>query len=921
MRTKIATALFAGALLAALAFASSAAAAEEPCDLVPKSRCFGVASLDAELSTTKAGAHPDLTFSFEMAQDPSTELDALGLRDSYVPTRNVRVELPPGLVGDPNLLGASQQCTAAELADRALGCPNGSQIGILEVGAYKLGGTVLREPIYMMRPPGGDIVARVGFVAAIAPIYIDIKVRSEDDYGLTAEIVDAPTVVNLIRADTTLWGVPADPVHDTERCTPNEILGFNCQVSPPRPPGQSPAPFLTNATRCGVPLQMRVSASSWHDPDDFKTATTSFPPFTECNRVPFGPSLTVEPTNRIAGAPTGLDMTFRLPGPAGINTLEPSQVKDIRIDLPVGMSINPGAADGLATCSVSQVRFGERVNARCPDAAKFGVAEFDVPALPRKMVGAIYIREPIPGNLFRVWLVADDQGAHVKLPAQLEVDEATGQISSVVIDVPQVPVREVKLVMKSGFRAPVLNPPACGAYEASFEFVPWSGNPSVKGKSPFVINGGCNVGGFDPKLRAGTLDPAAGRHSPFLFTLTREDGEQNPAALNVTLPQGLSASFLGVGQCPEAAAASGECPEASRIGRVIAAAGAGSDPLWVPQPGKRPTAVYLGGPYKGAPLSVIAVVPAQAGPFDLGNQVVRSAVFVDSRTAQATVRSDPLPQILQGIPIPYRVLHVAMDRPDFTLNPTGCEAKQIAAAVTSTKGAIANPTAPFAAADCASLGFKPRMKLRLRGGTKRGAHPALSATLTTRPGDANIASAVAAFPPSEFLENAHIRTVCTRAQFASDTCPAGAIYGSTTIWTPILDEPLSGNVYLRSSENLLPDLVLDLRGPARLPVRVEASGRTDSIRGGIRNSFDFVPDAPVTRMVLRMQGGNRGLLVNSRDICKRPYRATVRFAGHNGRRHTIRPRLIADCKKGKKKRKAKRSAHKRRGLAQSAGVR
>jgi len=486
-----------------------------------------------------------------------------------------------------------------------------------------------------------------------------------------------------------------------------------------------------------------------------------------------------------------------------------------------------------------------------------------------------------------------------------------------------VPVREVKLVMKSGFRAPVLNPPACGTYEAAFEFVPWSGNPSVKGVSPFTIDQGCDVGGFNPKLSAGTLDPSAGRHSPFVFTLTREDGEQNPAALDVTLPQGISASFLGISRCPEVSAASGQCPESSRVGRVIAAAGAGTNPLWVPQPGKAPTAVYLAGPYRGAPLSVIAVVPAQAGPFDLGNQVVRSAVYLDSKTAQATVKSDPLPQILAGIPIPYRVLHVAMDHPRFTLNPTGCEAKTIAAAVTSTQGAIANPTSPFAAANCASLAFKPRLALRLRGGTKRGAHPQLSATLTARPGDANIRSVSVAFPKSEFLENAHIRTVCTRADFAASNCPAGAIYGTATAHTPLLEEPLNANVYLRSSDNLLPDVVPDFRGPPSLPVKLESSGRVDSIKGGIRNTFDFIPDAPIARVLFRLQGGKKGLLVNSRDICKRVYRAKVTYTAHNGARHVQRPKMVALACKKKKRKKAKRSAHsraKRDGLAARTSV-
>lgn len=886
-----ATALATLALAAAI-FASPAAAAPED---------FGLESVEAALSTTQAGAHPDLTFSFDLKRDPASEAK-FGLQDSYALTRNVRFDLPPGLTGDPNVFGVSQQCTVAELsswnvdAGKGGGCPNASQVGLSRVFVY--GRQPLVEPVFMMAPPGGDVVARFGFIAGAIATFADVRVRSESDYGLVVDIADILPAARLLRAETTTWGVPADPSHDTQRCTPFEVLLAGCVASPSRPPGSSPLPFMTNPTRCGVPLEMRVSASSWNFPDDFDTMAASFPQISGCNSLPFGPGLTVEPTNRIAGAPTGLDLTLRLPAADGVNVLEPSQVKDIRIDLPEGLAINTASADGLETCSVEQVRFGRRENAQCPDAAKLGETEFDIPALPRKMKGAIYIREPVPGNLFRIWVVADDQGAHVKLPGQLVVDEATGQIDSIVLDIPQFPVREVKLVLKSGFRAPLVNPPTCGTYFTAYEFTPWSGNPSVKGRTPMTIDEGCDTGGFDPKLSAGTTDPSAGQHAPFLFTLTRQDGEQIPATLDIALPQGLAATLAGVPRCESSAAQVGACPPDSRIGKVIAAAGAGPAPLWVPQPGKRPTAVYLGGPYKGAPLSAIAVVPAQAGPFDLGDVVVRNAIYVDPVTAQATVRSDPLPQIIEGIPIRLRTAQVQLDRPSFTFNPTDCSKKQIEATVTSTQGAVAKPTSPFRAADCANLPFKPSLTFRLRGPTGRGGHPALRAVLKARPGDANIGAISAALPHSEFLDQAHIGTVCTRVQFAANQCPSASVYGHVVARTPILNQPLSGPVYLRSSSNPLPDAVARLQGE----IEIEVAGRVDSVNGGIRTSFEAIPDAPITSAVLTMQGGKKGLFVNSTDICAKTYRATVKFRGQNGRKLNLRPKMRADCGKHRKKR-------------------
>jgi hypothetical protein len=864
----------------------------QECELEPRAACFGLESVQAALSTTQAGAHPDLTFTFEVKQDPATEPNNFGLKNSYAETRNVIFELPPGLVGDPNVLGFPQQCTAAELSQGpAALCPNGSQVGRTRIFAYDLNST-FTEPVYMMVPPGGDVVARVGFIAGLFPTFIDFTVRSESDYGLVAKILDASAEASVVRIEATTWGVPADPAHDTERCTPGEAFDGDV-ICPPRPPGSRPLPFFTNPTHCGEPLAMSVSAASWPFPKAFDTKTAPFPPISGCNKLPFGPDLTIEPTNRRAGAPTGLDVTVRLAGPDGVDVLEPSQMRDIEVTLPAGMVINPGSADGLDTCSEDQVKFGTREPSQCPDAAKIAGFEADIPALPRRLKGAIYLREPEPGNLFRVWVVADDLGAHVKLPGELEVDKQTGQITSVLADLPQAPQRETKLIFKSGFRAPLVNPPTCGTHTSEWEFAPWSETPSVNGRSPMQITEGCEgLGGFSPRLSAGTTDPAAGKHSPFLFTLTRQDGEQNPERIEITLPQGLAAKLAGVPRCEGTDAATGNCPPASRIGVIKAASGYGTTPLWVPQPGKDPTAFYLSGPYKGAPFSSVAVVPAQAGPFDLGDIVVRSAIDVDPTTAQASVRSEPIPQIIEGIPIPSRAIHVHLDRPDFALNPTGCKMKAIDATVTSSQGAVAHPSSPFQATDCASLGFKPKLSLRLKGGTRRGDHPRLKAVLTTRPGDANIAKTVVALPRSEFLDQAHIKTVCTRVQFAAEQCPHGSIYGRARAISPLLDNPLEGPVYLRSSDNLLPDLVIALDGE----IEVDVVGRIDSIRGGIRSTFAAVPDAPVSKFVLEMQGGKKGLLINSRNLCKAPGQVDVDLDAHNGKTADQNSRLKTSCK-------------------------
>jgi hypothetical protein len=401
--------------------------------------------------------------------------------------------------------------------------------------------------------------------------------------------------------------------------------------------------------------------------------------------------------------------------------------------------------------------------------------------------------------------------------------------------------------------------------------------------------------------------------------LTREDGDQFLSALRVKTPPGFAATLKGVPYCPEAAIAAvtsasysgvGEqlnpsCPQASQVGEVIGGAGAGSRPFHAP--GR----AYLAGPYKGAPLSLVTIVPAVSGPYDLGNIMVRNALYVDPVSAQVSAVSDPLPQIVEGVPLRVRSVLVTLDKPNFTLNPTNCDPLAIQTAISGAEGATATPSAHFQVANCANLPFAPKLSLKLIGGTKRTDHPALRGTLRPRAGDANISRLAVALPHSEFLDQAHIGTVCTRVQFANKQCPAASIYGHAVATTPLLDQPLSGPVYLRSSSNLLPDLVVALKGPPSQPIEIEAAGRVDTdAKGGIRTTFETVPDAQVSSFTLSMAGGSKGLLVNSTDLCQTPQRATVRATGQNGKRSTSRPPLETSC--AGKARQAKRKAHRGR---------
>lgn len=882
------------ALLALGACASSASSADE-------FDRYALQSVSASLSTTQAGAHADFTTSFVLTHIESGE------PNPYAYTRNLDVSLPPGLIGNPQSI---PRCTVGELGSSPgeSVCPLNSQVGISEVTLGAAGGHAgtFVEPVYNMPSPGGDVVARLGFIAGLYPTFIDVRI-DPTDYSLVASIENASAAAALISATTTLWGVPAAKSHDALRLTPAEAFKGETpkgghELGPPE------VPFLSNPTDCSLTREIEVSASSYQLPDAVSRMSAPFPQITGCGQLNFAPRFTALPTNPEASAPTGLDATLTIPQEEIAAGLATSTLKSAVVTLPEGLAINPAAADGLAACSPEQVGFGGSEPSHCPDAAKIGSVELDVPALKDVLKGSVYQRTPEGDHLFRFWVVTDEQGVHLKLPAEIEADEHTGQLTTLFLGIPalggnpQVPFSELRLHVFGGPRAPLSTPSSCGTYQTHFQFSPWSGKAASEGTAPMQITAGCSKGGFAPKLSAGTESLRAGSFSPFVFTLTREDGEANPQTIAVHLPQGLLAKLGGVPLCPDAQAASGNCPAGSKVGSLTAATGVGS-PLWIPQPGKAPTAAYLAGPYKGAPYSIVSVVPAQAGPFDLGLVVNRAGIRINPETALATIVTDPLPQILKGVPVTYRTVHVEVDRKDFTLNPTSCAPKTISATVTAANGATAEPSTDFQATNCAKLAYKPKLKLSFSGQTYRTGNPAIKAVLTQKPHQANTKAAVVTLPVGAFIDNAHIGTPCTRVQFDAHKCPKGSILGTAKAVTPLLSKPLTGKVYFRSNGGAreLPDIVADLHGG----VHITLVGYIDSVQkkgseiSRTRTRFLHVPDAPVTKFTMNLFGGKRGLIENSLDLCRGKHRAQIDLRAQNGLARSSRPAVSVRC--GKKK--------------------
>jgi hypothetical protein len=489
-------------------------------------------------------------------------------------------------------------------------------------------------------------------------------------------------------------------------------------------------------------------------------------------------------------------------------------------------------------------------------------------------------------------------------------DPRNGRLTVVFEDLPQFPFSNFNMHFFGSERGFLATPTRCGTYAVDSTFTPWNAAlPEQSSQQFFRIESGPGASAcpganrpFAPSFRAGVADKSAGAHSTFSLVLERNDGDQNLTGITVTTPPGFSASLRGVPYCSEAgitrvagAGYSGlveqvspACPPASQIGTATAGAGAGSHPVHVGG------TVYLAGPYRGAPLSLVVVVPAVSGPYDLGNIAVRSAIHLDPITAQVTAVTDPLPQIIEGVSLRTRLIQVSLDRPGFALNPTNCEPLAVDAVASGDEGAAASLRTPFQVANCADLEYTPKLNLRLRGSMKRRGHPSIQATLITRPGEANSRRVAVTLPKGGLLDNAHIETICTRAQFASDSCPEGSRIGRAEARTAILDQPLSGAVYLRASSNKLPDMVVDLEGQ----IDVQLVGKIDSVRGRLRTTFGSVPDAPVERFTLNLHGGKKGLLINSINLCARPRWADVRMTGQNRIRSQRNTKLQTKCGNG-----------------------
>jgi hypothetical protein len=872
---------------------------------LPAQASEAIDSFSASISTTQAGGHPDFQTEFALHSPGVPEAAS-----------EVVLNLPEGMFGNPN---AITPCTSADFA--LTQCPTASQAGIVTIRARYEGesshlfGTA---PVFDVESQSEEETARFGFIVPSLniPISVPVAVRTGSDYGLRLSVSGLSQEIPLASAKMTIWGFPAAPIHNSERFAKGAPLApagcpgledASCAGS--HEAGLSQHPLIDNPTVCtGQPLELTLEARTYQDPGNSTEAQTTLPAMTGCEKLNFYPALNAQTTTNETDAPSGLDLELHAQQFESF-AFSPSQIRSATVTLPDGLTINPDAADGQTACSDAQANFGTETPAHCPDNAKIGTVELDTPALNGPLPGSLYFGEPKPGNQYRIFLVADGFGIHAKLVGELHPDPQTGQVTATFTDLPQVPFESFNFHIFASQRALLATPTQCATYSVDSEFVPWNSVLAPQTSTPnFGLSSGPNgtpcpgqIRPFQPSLVAGTSIPLAGAFSNFHLKLDREDGNQFLGDLNFTMPPGFTGSLRGIAYCSEAAIAaaaqnsgrgeqaSPSCPASSQIGTTNVAAGPGTHPFHAV--GR----IYMAGPLQGAPLSLAAITPALAGPYDYGVEVVRVALHIDPLDAHVIADAEPVPSIIGGVPIRLRSIQVNLDREHFTINPTNCSSFAIASQGIGDQGTAADFSSYFHAVNCGTLGFKPKMTIKQLGGSKatgRSKNPGLRFTLKTRKGDANIKRVAVTMPKAFAIDQSHLGNICSKAQLANERCAGRRAIGKVVTKTPLLDQPLRGPAYAVSGFGKLPHVVFILDGQVTVMPEAESS----SVNGGhLKTVVPVVPDAPVGEFRFDLFGGKTGYIVNTRSLCKGKPVVSVKFKGQNGKSLTQKIQTKTAC--------------------------
>jgi uncharacterized repeat protein (TIGR01451 family) len=884
-------------------------------------------------STTQAGAHADVTASFY--------LNTAGNSAAGGHTRTIVVDLPSGFAGDPNAMPTCNQQQLLGKGSRPE-CPASSQVGTISLPLYLMPGSPVpvTEPVYNMETAPGSVAVWGFNVSGIVVQNFYVTLRP-DASGLEVTVPDIQGSSEIEGSMLTIWGVPADPVHDPVRGL--ECFFYNCSNGG-QTAGVKAQPYASNPTECTQsPLTATIKLNSWEQPGQQQSGSAGIGPLTGCERLEFDPGIAAQLTTESASAATGLNVTLSIPQSYGDPVaLATSHLKDVTVTLPQGMTVNPSAGAGLGACTPAEYA-AETLHSLpgdgCPNNSSLGTVTIRTPVLREEATGQIYLAQPYNnpfGSLLAIYVVAriPPRGVIVKVAGKVTPDPLTGQLVTSFEDNPQLPFNEFVVGFRQGQTSPLVSPPACGSYAVRAVLTSWSEPLEVFNlASSFSITKG--VGGdtcpsgsippFAPQVASGTLDNNAGSYSPFYLRIIRGDGEQEITKFSTILPPGLSGNLSGVPFCPEAAIEAARhktgaqelneasCPAASEIGHTIVGAGVGS--VLAQAPGR----VYLAGPYHGSALSLVSVTSATVGPFDLGTVVIRFALRINPTTAQVEVDSsgsDPIPHIIDGIVVHVRDIRVYINRNQFILNPTSCNPMSIMNTVTGAGADFTNPadgvsvtlTTPFQVADCSSLAFKPTFKVSATGKTSRanGAGLTVKVSYPNAPlgTQANIAKVKVNLPKQLPSRLTTLQKACPDTVFNQNpaACQPASRVGRATATTPIIPVSLSGPAYFVSHGGAkFPELIIVLSGYG---ITVQLHGDTFINKAGITSStFRTIPDVPIGTFELRLPQGPDSALAANGNLCTSKLVMPTTFVAASGMTiHQSTPIAATECgkKKGKK---------------------
>jgi hypothetical protein len=934
---------------------------------------------------TQAGSHPfqlTTTLTFNTKAAPVYQYEHGGVFPEIQPvalTKDLRFNLPPGLVGNPTPL---PQCPLRVFLHESNAniCPDDTVVGVAtpivtNPAADHYGPFAPTAPLFSLEPSLGE-PAKFGFDTAVGPIILDTSVRTGEGYGVVVTVPNIPSYLPFIGSQVTFWGVPAAAAHDTTRgqCLEeyNGTVHVPSQLEYSCPVQEKPQPFLIMPTSCEGSLQTSVEGDSWSEignftaPKRYTFANENGEPFSQdgCNQLSFEPQIKVAPDGQQAATPTGLSVDVHVGQEASLNPtgLADASVKDTTVTLPAGVGLDPSGADGLSACpllhgtepskeaaeekhEITGINLETRASANCPASAKVATVKIKTPLLPNELEGAAYLatqNENPFDSLIALYIVAYDptSGVLVKLAGEVQPNPVTGQLVSTFKETPQLPFEDLTLHFFGGSRAPLGTPSLCGSYTTTASISPWSGNPAIESSSEFQIDSGpevltasgpvgtqcTNPLPFAPTLTGGSTNLQAGAFTPFVTTFSREDGNQNLQAIELHMPPGLLGTLSHVQLCGEPQANEGSCGPESEIGETTVSVGLGGDPYTVTG-GK----VYITGPYNGsgpctpgtpecAPYGLSIVNPAVAGPFNLGNVIVRAKIEVNPSTAALTITTNPagqysIPHILDGIPLQIKHVNVNINRPEFTFNPTNCNKQQITGTLRSSEGSTSALAVPLQVTNCATLAFKPHLSASTQAKTSRtdGASLAVKLTYPAGPYDANIARVKVELPKQLPSRLPTLQKACLAATFEANpaNCPPASIIGHATATTPVLPVPLTGPAYFVSHGGEgWPSVIIVLQGYG---TSVDLVGTTLISKGVTSSTFKTVPDVPVGTFELELPEGPYSALTTEANLCKAKNLAMpTEFLAQNGAPINTSTRIaVTGCPKAKKATRKKRRHRKK----------